>query len=89
MKRGRKPFDRNLMDVRCPACAGVDSSVADTRPTLGGLRRRRTCHCGQRFSTLESTKSQLENLRYLSTEQLNQAIEKLRDILSALEQLPS
>jgi transcriptional repressor NrdR len=37
----------------CPKC-GANTSVIDTRPTLGGIRRRRECdECKERFTTLE------------------------------------
>jgi len=38
----------------CRKCGAADSGVTDSRPTLGGIRRRRECSvCGDRFSTLE------------------------------------
>ena len=39
----------------CPFCKTGDTSVVDSRPTEDGtaLRRRRTCSCGERFTTFE------------------------------------
>lgn len=39
--------------VKCPACDSL-SEVLETRPTTGGVRRRRKClTCETRFSTYE------------------------------------
>ena len=39
----------------CPFCKTGDTSVLDSRPTEDGtaIRRRRTCSCGERFTTFE------------------------------------
>ena len=39
----------------CPICKTGDTSVVDSRPTEDGtaIRRRRTCSCGERFTTFE------------------------------------
>ena len=39
----------------CPFCKTGDTSVVDSRPSEDGLviRRRRTCKCGERFTTFE------------------------------------
>ena len=39
----------------CPFCREKDTSVVDSRPTEDGtaIRRRRTCSCGERFTTFE------------------------------------
>ena len=39
----------------CPFCKTCDTSVVDSRPTEDGtsIRRRRTCKCGERFTTFE------------------------------------
>ena len=39
----------------CPFCKTADTSVVDSRPTEDGtaIRRRRTCSCGERFTTFE------------------------------------
>ena len=39
----------------CPFCKTGDTSVVDSRPTEAGtaIRRRRTCSCGERFTTFE------------------------------------
>ena len=39
----------------CPFCKTGDTSVIDSRPTEDGtaIRRRRTCSCGERFTTFE------------------------------------
>ena len=39
----------------CPFCKERDTSVVDSRPTEDGtaIRRRRTCSCGERFTTFE------------------------------------
>lgn len=38
--------------MRCPTC-GADSGVTETRETANGLRRRRRCVVGHRFTTHE------------------------------------
>ena len=39
----------------CPFCKTGETSVVDSRPTEDGtaIRRRRTCGCGERFTTFE------------------------------------
>ena len=39
----------------CPYCKTGDTSVVDSRPAEDGnaIRRRRTCSCGERFTTFE------------------------------------
>ena len=39
----------------CPFCKTGDTSVVDSRPSEDGLviRRRRSCKCGERFTTFE------------------------------------
>ena len=39
----------------CPHCKKGETSVVDSRPTEDGtaIRRRRTCNCGERFTTFE------------------------------------
>ena len=39
----------------CPFCKTGETSVIDSRPTEDGtaIRRRRTCSCGERFTTFE------------------------------------
>ena len=39
----------------CPFCKTGDTSVVDSRPAEDGtaIRRRRTCNCGERFTTFE------------------------------------
>lgn len=39
--------------IKCPSCAGK-SMVVDSRPDKKGIRRRRRCDCGHRFSTIET-----------------------------------
>lgn len=39
--------------VTCPSCGVSDSEVIDTQPTSYGIRRRRRCACGNRFTTRE------------------------------------
>ena len=44
--------------MHCPFCQNPDTKVVDTRISDDGhaIRRRRECtHCGQRFTTVEST----------------------------------
>lgn len=38
--------------MNCPNC-GADSGVLETRRAPSGLRRRRWCKCGHKFTTLE------------------------------------
>ena len=50
--------DHDAEPMRCPACYAVvawrGSIVLDSRPSHGGIRRRRQCgDCGARFTTLE------------------------------------
>lgn len=41
--------------LRCPSCGKQGHRTIDSRPTLGGIRRRRECmSCEFRFSTLET-----------------------------------
>ena len=39
----------------CPYCKSGETSVIDSRPSEDGtvIRRRRTCNCGERFTTFE------------------------------------
>ncbi len=40
--------------MECPFCGHGESRVVDSRPTVGGVRRRRECvGCGRRFTTME------------------------------------
>ena len=41
--------------LACPSCRQTDFlRVIETRPTDGGVKRRRLCeYCGHRFTTLE------------------------------------
>jgi transcriptional repressor NrdR len=40
--------------MNCPFCDAQDTRVADSRPDVDGIRRRRECQsCGRRFTTLE------------------------------------
>jgi len=48
--------------VECPFCGHGESRVVDSRPTAGGVRRRRECAaCGRRFTTMERV--ELEHVR--------------------------
>lgn len=38
--------------MKCPEC-GAESGVSETRETASGLRRRRKCEAGHRFTTYE------------------------------------
>lgn len=38
--------------MNCPSC-GAESRVSETRRSPTGMRRRRACACGGRFTTLE------------------------------------
>ncbi len=41
----------------CPSCGSPDLRTLETRPTDGGVKRRRLCeYCGHRFSTAEKVK---------------------------------
>jgi len=38
----------------CPECGGYNIRVVDSRPQTGNtIRRRRSCRCGHRWSTIE------------------------------------
>lgn len=53
----------------CPKCKNSKNSVVETRPSPGGLRRRRVCDtCRHKFSTLETTKKFKVGRRVLSAE---------------------
>lgn len=41
------------MGVCCPSCGRDDSKVTDSRPAPGGIRRRRQCACGTKFTGYE------------------------------------
>jgi transcriptional repressor NrdR len=48
------------LGLHCPACGKRKLSTKDSRPTFGGIRRRKECNlCGYRFSTVEK----IEKLR--------------------------
>lgn len=50
---------------QCPHCTTLESVVLDSRGSLNHdyIRRRRKCrHCGGRFSTVEITDGQYEDL---------------------------
>ncbi|WP_186306999.1 hypothetical protein [Mesorhizobium amorphae] len=41
--------------LHCPACGKRKLITVDTRPTAGGIRRRKKCNtCDFRFSTVET-----------------------------------
>lgn len=47
--------------IGCPICGHEESSVADSRPSDGYIRRRRKClKCGGRYTTREMVESNLE-----------------------------
>ncbi len=39
--------------IACPVCGSADHTVKDSRPGPGYWRRRRSCKCGERFTTVE------------------------------------
>lgn len=39
--------------ISCPVCGSTDHAVKDSRPGNGYWRRRRSCKCGERFTTIE------------------------------------
>jgi hypothetical protein len=43
----------SVLGLRCPKCGGRHHRVKDSRDTQFGIRRRRECPCGARFTTLE------------------------------------
>jgi transcriptional regulator NrdR family protein len=43
----------SVLGLRCPNCGGRHHQVKDSRDTQFGIRRRRECPCGARFTTLE------------------------------------
>lgn len=41
--------------LHCPSCGKRKLATVDSRPTFGGIRRRKECNqCGSRFSTVET-----------------------------------
>ena len=41
--------------MKCPKCGGANAAVYDSRPSLGGIRRRRHCpDCGHKFKSFET-----------------------------------
>lgn len=43
--------------LTCPSCQSRDLRTLETRPTDGGVKRRRVCkYCGHRFTTVEEVK---------------------------------
>lgn len=41
--------------LHCPACGKRKLLTVDSRPTAGGIRRRKACNaCGFRFTTVET-----------------------------------
>lgn len=41
--------------LHCPSCGKRQLKTTDSRPTRGGIRRRKKCNlCGFRFSTVET-----------------------------------
>jgi len=46
--------------VMCPSCGGGKTAVVDSRPASTGVRRRRCCrNCDARFTTFESTVTEM------------------------------
>ncbi|WP_421930066.1 hypothetical protein [Nitratireductor rhodophyticola] len=53
----------SVTGLRCPGCGKKKHRTIDSRPTFGGIRRRREClSCSYRFSTIESI-GQMNSLR--------------------------
>lgn len=48
--------------MECPYCLGP-TWVSDSRRMPGGVRRRRKCHCGKRFTTYEMTDKEFKEQR--------------------------
>jgi len=78
----------------CPKC-GARSGVIDSRPTSdGGIRRRRRCRCGHRFTTREVTDDQALpgsiatrlRVRVMTLERL---VEELKALTIAAETAPA
>lgn len=41
--------------LHCPPCGKRKLTTVDSRPTRGGIRRRKACNqCGFRFTTIET-----------------------------------
>lgn len=60
----------------CPACGG-GSSVKDSRPSGGGIRRRRVClACSHRWSTWETVMASFD---------LSQSVRALRTAIETAE----
>jgi transcriptional regulator NrdR family protein len=50
--------------LHCPACGKRKLITCDSRPTFGGIRRRKECNaCGYRFSTVEKVTVSRETRR--------------------------
>lgn len=91
--KGRAVFKRQTdsKTIRCPACGGATVSVIDSRAgPNNSVRRRRVCACGERFTTYEMIRSDVE----LSFEEIDDmslllatALERLDEAYGALEKL--
>ncbi|WP_425280360.1 hypothetical protein [Pseudaminobacter salicylatoxidans] len=57
MKRQKHRPTASTHGLFCPSCQADDLRTLQTRPTAGGVRRRRVCeYCGHRFTTIERPK---------------------------------
>ena len=49
--------------MKCPNCGGEGFTVADSRPSKYGTRRKRVCHsCGYRMKTIEIPEDDLRSV---------------------------
>lgn len=82
---------RNLLDMKCPFCGEVETSVLESRSLEdGSIRRRRECKkCEKRFTTIEQVKRNF--LWVIKKDGRREVFEKekiKRGILRAIEKRP-
>jgi len=66
----------------CPACDNKNTGVVDSRMVKGAKRRRRSCKCGERFTTYEIEQTSLGDIL-----EKNKLFDKVREKLSTLTTL--
>ena len=69
--------------MRCPVCKALKQRVIETRKSKRGIKRRRVCMNGHRFTTIERIlKASVTSMMQRRREQLRiEAIEALREFL--------
>lgn len=73
-----------MADIPCPYCGDGENVVKDSRPFGEGIKRRRLCLCGHRFTTFESVASYNS---MASRVKLSNEISKINDSVEALKEI--